>query len=104
MIKIEKVDFVKHQFERYLIQRANLPMTYKSVFMNLKSDMNFRSQVIALLSKSSFSSFRFETPSVTKESEDQGFEFVLVNSPDLSDEQDDGPFLEPMQKSNDSVI
>ena len=92
------------KLEKYEITNRGSALSYKHFFMKLKSDINFRSQFINMLTKSRFVSYRLETPPVSLANIDQPFEFVLINSPELNDVQDSTSFDEYMNTSSDNIL
>ena len=103
MIKFFK-EKQNEKIEIYKVMNFDKALTYKLFFQKLKSDINFRSVFIEVLQNSSFKSYRFETPPVNISSEDIPFEFALVNSPELSNSQDELPFYEHMNGSKEKII
>ncbi|EDM25266.1 hypothetical protein LNTAR_24843 [Lentisphaera araneosa HTCC2155] len=102
------IEFVKEKqnekIEIYKVMNFGKALNYKLFFQKLKSDINFRTIFIEVLQKSNFRSYRFETPVVNSSSNDKPFEFVLVNSPELSNSQDELPFHEHMNMNKEKVI
>src|SRR5204863_4481759 len=70
------------------------PVSYAEVLRRWQNDADFRSVFIGLLADSPFSSFRWETPSVTTITSSRPFEFVLLDSPGLARNPDAGAFAE----------
>jgi len=60
------------------------PLTYENVTFLWRSSMGFRSFYFSILQKSPFNAFFWENPPVTRSTLKQLYEFVLVNSPQLS--------------------
>lgn len=79
---------------RYAPRRSSLPISYHDVLRLWREDEGFRSFFSDLLAKSPFRCFRWETPSVSTESIDRPFEFVLLDAPGLDREPDPDAFAQ----------
>lgn len=58
----------------------------------------FRLFTSLTLASSTFQAFRWETPSVTKATEDRDFEFVLIDAPSLQRKENSAPFSDPFKQ------
>jgi hypothetical protein len=66
-----------------LSDSGNDPLNYCDVIGLWRSNKDFRTWFVALLSNAPFDAFRFETPPVSIADTERPFEFVLVDSPSL---------------------
>ena len=69
---------------KYSVCRNDEPLSYADVVALWQSDESFRTFFIELLADAPFAAYFWETPAVTDTSIDQPFQFVLLDSPDLS--------------------
>ncbi|MEM7556877.1 MAG: hypothetical protein AAF378_22840 [Cyanobacteria bacterium P01_A01_bin.84] len=67
-------------------------ISYTQVLKFWQNNQVFRSLFISLLAKTPFSAFRWETPAIAKATIDNLFEFVLIDSPQLTDKSDPTAF------------
>lgn len=58
-----------------------MPLKFAEVISRWRMDKSFRQYFNQLLMESPFTAFRWETPSLSFETQDNDFEFVLVNTP-----------------------
>ncbi len=65
---------------RYEISRDGVPITYGQVLSLWESDREFRSFFNALLVRSEFEAFRWETPPLTQSTLNNPFEFILLHA------------------------
>ncbi len=82
-------------------------LCYEDVIRYWSESYKFRDFYISILKESSFDSFFWENPPLTKSNLKQAYEFVLVNSPQLSNVSADlKPFLAQFKskKSRQNVI
>ncbi|HEY2893739.1 MAG TPA: hypothetical protein VGJ16_05990 [Pirellulales bacterium] len=84
---------------KFAIHLENNPVTYADVLRRWHGDREFRSFFGGLLANSPFSAFRFETPSVTSDTANRPFEFVLLDSPGLARTPDSHAFAEHFRRS-----
>jgi hypothetical protein len=91
---------------RFSPRREGAPVAYADVLRLWQQDESFRSFFIALLRDSELSSFRWETPPVTKATIDRDFEFVLLDAPGLDRRVDAKAFAEHFRSivSDDGVV
>ncbi|MEL7024159.1 MAG: hypothetical protein AAGL69_10465 [Pseudomonadota bacterium] len=82
------------RLHRYQIIENGGCVSFGSAFQLLRDDPQFRSILIAALVESPFSAYRWETPSVTRETADRDFEFVLLGAPGLKRAPDPSVFAE----------
>lgn len=66
-------------------------------------DAEFRSCFISLLADSPFSAFRWETPPITTATSNRAFEFVLLDSPELTRESDVDAFADHFKSATEGV-
>ncbi|NES69590.1 MAG: hypothetical protein F6K24_32400 [Okeania sp. SIO2D1] len=76
------------RIHKYKVTQNGQPIPYAEVLNLWQYESNFRSFFISLLSESPFSAYRWETPSITKDTVKRQFEFVLLNSPGLASNPD----------------
>ena len=58
-------------------------LTYENVLSLWHDDKSFRDRFISVLRAAPFDAYFWETPPVTRDTAGRGFEFVLVNGPEL---------------------
>lgn len=75
--------------EHYSISFQDRPLTYRQVVELWKSDNHFNDYFSRVLKDSSFTGFRWETPALNRQSLDNIFEFVLIDSPQLEQRPSD---------------
>ncbi|NES74296.1 MULTISPECIES: DUF6940 family protein [Okeania] len=85
---------------KYTVTQNGQPIPYSEVLNLWQYESNFRSFFISLLSKSPFSAYRWETPSITKDTSKRQFEFVLLNSPGLARNPDKRTFSDYFRTDN----
>jgi hypothetical protein len=78
---LEIIDNNTHKFS---LLENEVPLSYERVIRYWQDDFEFRGFYFSILRESSFDAFFWENPPLTKSSLDQNYEFVLVNSPQLS--------------------
>ena len=66
--------------QRYTLFAGDAAVSYSDVLALWKTNAEFRSFFTTLLTESSFTAFRWETPPVTSTTLDRAFEFVLLRS------------------------
>ena len=79
---------------KFAIENHSSPVSYADAIHQLRNDPDFRAFFIGLLKNSPFPAFRWETPPITTATADQPFEFVLLNSPEISRDPDPAAFAE----------
>lgn len=84
---------------KYAIENDSSPVSYADVIRQWQDNSSFRSFFIDLLMNSPFHAFRWETPPVTIATVNQPFEFVLIDSPEISLEPDPVTFAEHFKKA-----
>ncbi len=92
----EKLDDVRGL--RYFIELKTKPATFSEVINGWQNDVEFCTMYNQLLANSSYSAFRWETPSVTNDTLDKPFEFVLLDNPGLARQPDPNAFSSYYQK------
>ena len=100
MWSIDRTD-LSPSVHRYRFLNTGTPVSFRQV-IDIWADESqgamFRLFTSLTLASSTFQAFRWETPSVNLATEDQEFEFVLVDSPSLQRKENSAPFSEPFQK------
>lgn len=89
---------------RFAIELNESPVCYSEVLTRWQEDAEFRSFFLGLLSSSSFSAFRWETPPITKMTANRAFEFVLLDSPGLAAVPDPKPFARHLANAPKSGV
>ncbi len=77
---------------RYSITEDGLPTSYGDVLALWQESLAFQSFFVSLLVDSPFAAFRWETPPISSTTTSRAFEFVLIDSPELSRRSDDKAF------------
>lgn len=88
---------------RFEIAFDTRPATFADVLRGWREDAGFRTMFNALLSDAPFEAFRWETPAVTTDTMSRPFEFVILDSPDLSRPPDPEAFAEHFQRTKTGV-
>ena len=83
---------------KFAIENDSSPVSFAEVIRQWQNDSDFRTFFIDLLLNSSFPAFRWETPPVTIATADQPFEFVLIDSPEISLDPDPAAFADHFDK------
>jgi hypothetical protein len=83
---------------RYFIDLNTKPATFREVINGWQNDIDFCAMYNQLLANSSYSAFRWETPSATNDTLDKPFEFVLLDNPSLARQPDPDAFASYYQK------
>lgn len=83
---------------RYFIDLNAKPATYEEVIGSWQNDVEFCTICTQLLANSSYSAFRWETPSVTNTTLSKPFEFVLLDNPGLARQPDPNAFASYYRK------
>ena len=84
---------------KYAIENDSSPVSFAEVINRWQDDPDFRAFFTGLLSNSPFPVFRWETPPITIATGNQSFEFVLVDSPEISLDPDPAAFAEYFDKA-----
>jgi hypothetical protein len=84
---------------KFAVENDSSPVSYAEVIHQWQNDSDFRAFFSALLLNSPFPAFRWETPPVTIATADQPFEFVLLDSPEISLDPDPAAFAEHFDKT-----
>lgn len=80
-----KVEFIdKKRICKVGIWQDSNPLSYKDVIDGWANSKDFRNFYLALLAEAPFEAFFWESPALTQFSVDRVYEFVLVDSPQLS--------------------
>ena len=85
--KVETIEPLR--VTHYRILDDGVVLTFANVLNRWQFDEAFRGYFISLLQDSSFSGYRWETPSVTIGTVDRPFEFVLINTPGFATRRPD---------------
>ena len=75
--------------ELFLLARDDQALSYAAVVDLWQNDSPFQDYFTSLLADSPFDGFRWETPSLTNETTNRPFEFVLVNTPGFARRRSD---------------
>jgi len=89
---------------KFAIDNDSSPVSFAEVINLWQNDPDFRAFFIGLLSNSPFPAFRWETPPITIATTNQPFEFVLVDSPEISLDPDPAAFAEHFDKAGPEGI
>ena len=79
---------------KFAIEDDRSPVSYADAIRRWRNDSDFRAFFISLLKNSPFPAFRWETPPINIATANQPFEFVLLDSPDISLDPDYAAFAE----------
>lgn len=90
-------NIVPDRVTRYSLTRDSAVLTFSDVLDLWQEDGNFRNYYTQLLADSPFPAYRWETPSITKLTACQSFQFVLLNCPEFCSRKTD-------QKTYDSYF
>ena len=85
---------------KFAIEYGSSPVSYAEIIRQWQDNSDFRAFFIDLLLNSPFAAFRWETPPVTMATVDQPFEFVLIDSPEISLDPDPTAFAEHFEKAD----
>lgn len=88
---------------RCTVSHDGAAATVRQVVQGWQTDAGFRTLFNRSLAQSSYSAFRWETPSVTAKSLDQAFEFVVLDRADLDRRPDASAFSEYFASAVDGV-
>jgi hypothetical protein len=77
---------------RYFARSGDRALTWGEVLSLWQGSAAFRQAFTGLLAAAPFEAFRWETPGITAGDTQSGFEFVLVDSPELATPPDPQPF------------
>jgi hypothetical protein len=97
-------EFDRGRGSRFAVDLDSQPATFAEVLHGWQNDAAFRSLFNDLLSNSSFSAFRWETPAVTSDTITRPFEFVLLDSPGLARRPDPNAFADHFRGSNEGDV
>ncbi len=103
-VKSKIIDSNTYKFSLF---KDGSPLTYEQVIHDWQGNHEFRRYYFSILEEPIFDAFFWENPPITKSNLDQNYEFVLVNSSQLSKvNADSNPFLEKFNSNslNNSVI
>ncbi len=89
---------------RFVIENDSMPVTYAETITLWQKDPEFRALFTDLLLNSPYLAFRWETPPVTVATAEQPFEFVLVDSPEISLEPDPASFAEHFKNTGPTGV
>ena len=105
MFDVKKTTIKKDKSYKYLLYENDRQLSY-SDFINLiqQQSKNFRHFFIDQLAHVPFRAYHWETPPVTKQSIDQGFEFVVSRTPGIDLPPDPSPFQQYFEYHKDTVV
>ena len=89
---------------KFAIEGDSSPLSYAEVIELWQNDSDFRAFFVSLLSNSPLPVFRWETPPVSVSTTNRPFEFVLIDSPEISLEPDPAAFAEHFDKANPGEV
>jgi hypothetical protein len=89
--------------EHYVPQLDGAPLSYRDILQRWQHDTTFRAFFLSLLASSPFSTYRWETPAITLATTNRRFEFVLIDSPELTCEANRSAFNEHFARRGDEV-
>jgi hypothetical protein len=89
---------------RFGIDLDSRPATFAEVLRGWVEDEALRATFTALLAGSRFAAFRWETPPVTAATVKRDFEFVLVDSPELTRSADPRAFAKYFDRAGDRGV
>ncbi len=84
--QVEQLD--RQEGQKYRLLRGAEPVPYSEVLTLWQQDPAFLNCFIDLLVNSPYSAYRWETPPLTKATQDRPFEFVLLDCPGLDRQPD----------------
>lgn len=91
--------------QRYRLLHQGDAVSYERAVRGLCEEREVRELVAECLRTASYDAFFWETPPVTSESRDRGFEFVLIDSPTLARvTAEPAPFARQLEKLTDSCV
>ncbi|MGD1875204.1 MAG: hypothetical protein ACFB02_19390 [Mastigocoleus sp.] len=82
----------KENIHKVHITKNGRQLYYEEVLDFWQNNQTFRSFFISLLAQTPFSAFRWETPAMAQSTVNRLFEFVLIDSPQLTDISDPNAF------------
>lgn len=88
---------------RFYVMHEGQAATYHEVLESLQSDAAFRQRLNTALAEAPYSAFRWETPQVTKDTQDRPFEFVILDSPGLARRPDEKAFADYYHQAEEDV-
>lgn len=89
---------------RFVVQRETAPVTFAEAITLLADDKTFRTFLIETLADAPYPAFRWETPGVTRSSSTKPFEFVVLDSPELSRRADRKAFAEHFDDTSAEAV
>ena len=84
MFEVESLVIEGGIVEKYTLSSEGNQLTFREVIQLWCEEADFRSFFVSVLKASAFETYRWETPSVTLQSQDKPFESVLINHPGLA--------------------
>jgi hypothetical protein len=93
--KVDQLD--DHEVQKYELLHGSEPVLYSQVLILWKTDPSFREFFVALLTSSPYSAYRWETPALTKATQGQSFQFVLLDCPGLARRRDPNAVAEQFE-------
>ncbi|MCA9839185.1 MAG: hypothetical protein KC422_19900 [Trueperaceae bacterium] len=98
------LDVLEYKLHKYEVLQHETSLSFAEVIRLWQKDEIFQDFFSALLQDSPFKAFRWETPAIDKQSLERKFEFVLLDSPGLSDMPDRVSFAEHFEQANSQGI
>ncbi len=89
---------------KFAIENDSSPVSYAEVIRQWQNNSDFRAFFIDLLLNSPFPAYRWETPPVTTATTAQPFEFVLIDSPEISLDPDPTAFAEHFENTRPGEV
>lgn len=83
MYNADKITEADGQCLRYTILQNTIPLRFMDALALMRESAEFRSFLIDILRDCPFAAYRWETPVVTRATATRGFEFALVNAPEI---------------------
>ena len=101
-IRCEELDTQRRS--HFAIDLDSRPATFADVLRGWAEEEAFRSMFNDALAKSRFAAFRWETPPITETTATRQFEFVLLDSPELTRRTDRQAFAEYFDCAEDRGV
>lgn len=104
---IAKHTILDDNIHKFILFEGESRLSYEDVIRYWRENPEFRDFYFSLLQESPFDAFFWENPPITKSNINQVYEFVLVNSPQLTRASaDTSPFAEKFKSvsSSESIV
>lgn len=79
-----ETEIVDDESRRLAVVRDGRRLSYADVVVHWQSDEDFRAFFVRLLAEAPYDAYLWETPPISRATVGRGFEFVLVDSPELA--------------------